>query len=443
MALLLVYSTIISHEDVLATVVEYKIIRDSVHGSIKVDGCFLPLASTPELQRLHNIHQLGLAYLVYPGANHTRFEHSLGTFHVAGRICSSLNLDRIESLMVQAAALLHDIGHLPYSHTFEMVLHEQFGVDHAEISRRLIRGEDSVLADEERSILGKHASVPEALEAMSLNPKDVAGLLDDQHALKQSSRTLEKHESQAHFNTKRYLSQIVSGTVDADQLDYLVRDAHYTGVAYGVIDIDRLVETFDIYNGDLVIDKSGLSAVEGMLVARALMFSSVYYHKTVRIPELMLAKAVELLGKDAIDRIHRKTDAGLLAYLESQGGYSREIATCLKYRKLYKRAYAIAVTDVRDEDWSKIDELGNVGRRRAVEADIARRAGIPSGNVIMDVPSTELPLTEPRISLMDVRILDGKRVRLLPRMSSIASSLQFRRAHDWAIMVACPEKDKA
>ncbi len=323
-----------------------------------------------------------------------------------------------------------------------MVLHEQFGVDHAEISRRLIRGEDSVLADEERSILGKHASVPEALEAMSISPKDVAGLLDGQHTLRQSSRALEKHGPQAHFNTKRYLSQIVSGTVDADQLDYLVRDAHYTGVAYGVIDIDRLVETFDIYNGDLVIDRSGLSAVEGMLVARALMFSSVYYHKTVRIPELMLAKAVERLGKDSIDHIHRMTDAGLLAYLESQGGYSREIATCLKYRKLYKRAYAIAVTDVCEDDWSKIDALGNVERRRTAEEDIARRAGIPSGKVIMDVPSAELPISEPRMSLMDVRILDGKRVRLLPRMSSIASSLQFRRAHDWAIMVACPEKDK-
>ena len=421
---------------------EHKTIRDSVHGSIRVDHEFLALAAAPELQRLHSIHQLGLAYLVYPGANHTRFEHSLGAFAVAGRMCSSLGLDARESSMVRAAALLHDVGHLPYSHTFEMVLHEQFGIDHAEISRRMIRGEDTVLTEEERKVLGKHVSVPEAIERMGLDPKEVAGLLEGAEA-QRLARGLDRHHGQAHFNSRRYMSQMVSGTVDADQLDYLVRDAHYTGVAYGVIDLDRLVETFDLFNGDLVIERGGLSAVEGMLVARSLMFTSVYFHKTVRISELMLAKAVEGFGPDDIYSMHQMTDATLLSRLNSEGGLCREIATLIKYRRLFKKAYALAVTDVPEGQWEAIDRLGDMGRRRSAEEEIATRAGLEPGHVVIDVPSSELPVSEPRMSLMDVRILQQGKIRLLPRLSPIASALQSRRAYDWAVMVACPERHKA
>ena len=268
----------------------HKIIQDSVHGSVRLDGVFLSLVEAPELQRLHSIHQLGLAYLVYPGANHTRFEHSLGTYAVAGRICTALQLDPKEAELVKCAALLHDVGHLPYSHTFEVVLHDRFGIDHAEISRRLIRGEETVLSEAEERILGDYKTINAVLEAHDIEPEDVARLLEFSHDQAGLQSTLPGgEEGQAFFNERRYLSQIVSGTIDADQLDYLVRDSHYTGVAYGVIDLDRLLETIQIFNGDLVVDKGGLSAVEGMLVARALMFSAVYFHKTVRISELMLA----------------------------------------------------------------------------------------------------------------------------------------------------------
>jgi HD superfamily phosphohydrolase len=425
----------------LVVVADHKIIRDSVHGSIRVDEKYLQLAAAPELQRLHSIHQLGLAYLVYPGANHTRFEHSLGTFRVAGDICSSLGLDEDETSVARCAALLHDIGHLPYSHTFEVALHEQFGIDHAEISKRLIRGEESIISEDEKSILGDVACVPEALELMGLDPREVARLVSGSDSPSEQS-LLDRHEGQAHFNKKRYLSQIVNGTVDSDQLDYLIRDAHYTGVAYGVIDLDRLVETFDIFNGDLVIDRGGLTAVEGMLVARALMFTSVYFHKTVRISELMLAKAVESLGPDDIFSMHRMTDATLLARLEAEGGYCREIATLIKYRRLFKKAYAVPAMEIAEGDWDKVEAYGGMRARRAAEERIARKAGLAPGHVIIDVPSTELPVSEPRISLTDVRIKDGSKVHMLPRMSPIAASLQSRRAHEWALMVACPEKHR-
>ena len=417
---------------------DFKIIRDSVHGSIRVDAPFLPLIEANELQRLHNVHQLGLANLVYPGANHTRLEHSLGTFAVAGRLTRSLGLDEDEDLLVRSAAMLHDLGHLPYSHTFEMVLHEQFGIDHVEISRRLIRGEESIVSDEEAAVLGSVSTVVEALEGQGVDPTEVAHLLEPAPPSSSPQKTLSRHGDQAHFNERRYMRQVVSGAMDADQLDYLVRDAHYTGVAYGVIDLDRLVETVSLFNGDLVVDRGGVSAVEGMLVARALMFSSVYFHKTVRIAELMLAKAVELMDPDEVGRIFKMTDSTLLSHLVAEGGYSREVATRIKYRKLYKMAYALPVMDVDEDRWGEIEELGRMRDRRRLEEEIAGRVGLESGQVIIDVPSNELPVSEPRITLADIRILDGTRVRLLPKVSSIAQSLQNRRVHEWALMVACP-----
>ncbi len=420
----------------------HKTVHDSVHGGIRVEGVSLALLDVPELQRLHSIHQLGLANLVYPGANHTRFEHSLGTFEVAKRVCSSLQMDKGEARIVECASLLHDVGHLPYSHTLEFVLHDQFGIDHAEISRRLIRGEITVLSDSDRAILGHYSTIPETLERHDVNPKEVAGLLEGITA-PSAQRTFGRQRGQVHFNERRYLPQLVSGPVDVDQLDYLKRDAHYTGVAYGVIDLDRLVQTMQVFNGDLVIDRGGLSAVEGMLVARALMFSAVYFHKTVRIAELMLAKAVEKVGKREIERIQGMTDSTLLSHLASMGGYFQEMATLIKYRRLFKKAYSVPTLSLDRDRWKDIDSMGEISKRRAIEEEIARRAGVPSEHVIIDVPSSELEISEPRIALTEVRILDGGRVKMLPRISAIAASLQMRRSHESAVMVACPERDKA
>lgn len=421
---------------------DHKVVHDAVHGSIELEGVALALLEVPELQRLNSIHQLGLAYLVYPGANHTRFEHSLGVFSVARKICTSLRMDEDEALLVECAGLLHDVGHLPFSHTFEFVLHDQFGIDHAEVSRRLIRGEESALSEQDKKILGKYQTIPEALEKNSIDPKAVAGLLEGTAPSSTGQRTLHRVKGQAHFNGKRYLAQLVNGPVDADQLDYLKRDAHYTGVAYGVIDLDRLLATLEIFNGDLVIDRRGLSAIEGMLVARALMFSSVYFHKTVRISELMLAKAVEELGKKEIVNIHSMTDAGLLGYLVSKGGYQEEVATLIKYRRLFKKAFGVPVSDVSEEAWELVDSLGAMRQRRKMEAEIAHRAGVDPRHVVIDIPSSELGVSEPRISLTNIRVVDRGRVHMLPRISSIAASLQFKRVHEFAVMVACPAKHR-
>ncbi len=357
---------------------------------------------------------------------------------MADRMCASLRINEDETSIVKCAALLHDIGHLPYSHTFEMVLHEQFGIDHVEISKRLVTGHDTVVSDEESAVLGGKLRVVDALEQQGIDPGAVSALLTGAAKEGDEQKTLNECRGQVHFNDRRYLGQMICGPVDVDQLDYLMRDAHYTGVAYGVIDLDRLLDTVRVFNGDLVVEKGGVSAVEGMLVARALMFSTVYYHKTVRIAELMLAKAVEMLDSGDIEAVFKMTDSSLLSHLVAQGGYSREVATRIKYRRLFKKAFAIAAQDVEEGQWDAVEAIGDFRTRRRLEEDIAAKAGIDPGQVVIDIPSHELPISEPRMSLMDIRIVDGDRVRLLPRVSSITQSLVSRRVYDWAVMVACP-----
>ncbi|MEM2899257.1 MAG: HD domain-containing protein, partial [Thermoplasmata archaeon] len=257
---------------------KYKTIHDPIHGSIKMEGSLLDLLETPEVQKLHGIHQLGLAYLVFPGAHHTRLEHSLGVCHFAKRMAEELNLSKEEKLTVQAAGLLHDLGHGPYSHTLEHVLHMKLGIDHMELTKDIITGKHDSIKDFNDGRYRIH----EILEKAGLDPKKVASLVTGED--NENNFELFSKES----TEKRYLAQIIHSPIDADQIDYLLRDSHYTGVAAGTIDNHRLLQTLALHNGELVITKGGINALEGMLVARALMYSTVYFHKTVRIAEGML-----------------------------------------------------------------------------------------------------------------------------------------------------------
>ncbi len=414
---------------------DYKIIHDTVHGSIKLQGLFLDLLETPEIQRLHGIHQLGLAYLVFPGANHTRLEHSIGACFVAGRLADALGLNEEEKKLVMAAAMLHDIGHSPYSHTLEMAVHGDMQADHMEITRDIILGERRILsqeyADQDRYY------IPDLLKKYGLKPKDVASLITGSLAENDSPR-IEDYPSQKNqifFNEKRYLAQMIHGSIDADQIDYLLRDSHYTGVAHGTIDTDRLIQTVEIFNNDLVVHKRGVPAVEGMLVARALMYTSVYFHKTVRIAELMLARAVELLN-EPLGNIHEMIDSELMARMKEKGGIQKDIALMLKYRRLFKRVFTIFKGKASEEEMEVIKNLREPKNRRRAEMDICTRAGIPDGYVIIDVPEKELKITEPRIRATNVKILDNNRLSPLSRFSPLAKALELREVYDWDIMVS-------
>lgn len=383
-----------------------KTIRDSIHGNVALDGLALELMALPEIQRLHGIRQLGFTYLVYPGANHTRMEHSLGTYHVAKRMANSVGLEKSDKEILAAAAFLHDIGHGPFSHTLEYLVHERTGRDHMEITREMIAGKRR-LADS-----GGGEGVRDVLDSHGIDAGDVVSILDGRSG---------------------YLSEMVHGPIDADQIDYLLRDAHYTGVAYGVIDFDRLMQTVRIHDGHVVVEKKGISAIESMLVARSLMYSAVYLHKTVRIAELMLMRAVK--RAEPFD-FSQMVDGELVEHLKGMGDFQRDIALRLKYRRLFKRAYVRSLSEM---DRGEKECLADIDTEE-MEEEIARKAGLDEGYVIVDVPGRDILLSEPRLKKMDVKILDGE-IKPLSGYTPLANALQMRGVTEWGIMVCCPRRD--
>jgi len=450
---------------------EYKTVHDTVHGSIKVDGVLLELMETPEVQRLHSIRQLALAYLVFPGANHTRFEHSLGTAHIANRMARELSLKPEEAKLIRVAGMLHDLGHGPFSHTLEYLHHQHKGLDHMAITKGLITGELDMFAPEGKKRGAKGAKgtgdihseaildgerrggrIPKILEEYGLDPEEVAGLIAG--PLPNDDGTLEVFASARHsqtvFCSRRYLHECIHGPLDADQVDFLLRDAHYTGVAHGVLDVDRLMQTLAIQNNELVVEKSGINAVEGMMVARALMYSSVYFHRTVRIAEVMLSRAVERLDLDEEDlaAVSRMVDMDLLTYLESQGGFQSSIVKALRLRHLYKAAYIATREELNGKDKGEEDytallalrELEDVRKRREREDEIARRISAPEGTVSIDIPAKEVLLSEPRIHKTGILILDKGKLRPLERYTPLARALEIRDVPSWVIMVSCAKR---
>jgi len=422
---------------------EHKTIHDSVHGSILVDGVFLDLIQTAEFQRLHDIKQLGLAYLVFPGAHQTRLEHSLGTYQIAKLMCGSLDIDEGRAESIMCAALLHDIGHAPFSHTLEWFLKDQFGFTHEELTANIITGKDSILPDIDRTLLDGAPTIPEILEKHSVSPKEVAKLVTGDGPGMHPEQALLSGKRKVRPEDLSYPYQMIRGPIDCDQMDYLIRDSHYTGVAYGVIDRDRLLHTLRIRNGVLLVDKGGIPAVEGMLVARALMYTSVYFHKTVRIAELMLAKAAEKMGRREMDSARKQNDSGFLSALKEHDELSEKLLTSLKYRRLYKTALVWKLSEMDEGQIALLKKLCSYREKTAIEESIRRRAGSPPGSVVVDVPGEEILNSEPRISSVNIGVLDNNKVRPLSRVSPLASAVQLRKVQDWVLLVACPPQYRA
>jgi hypothetical protein len=246
-----------------------RVFRDPVHGLIEFKGADRPicdLLETHAVQRLRRIRQMGWAWLVYPGAEHSRFGHALGAFHVASRVVTQLKLDPTVGRHVKVAALLHDIGHGPFSHAWE---HLFAGSDHERWGARIV---------------AEDAELRAALE--HLEP----GLPDTLRA----------------FWGKTYkpafARKLVSSQLDVDRLDYLLRDGHYSGAGYATYDLDWIIHALQVEDvrvdtddpGDLVVDyRRGMYAVEQYLFARSYMYSQVYHHKTVRAAEWMFVKLAE------------------------------------------------------------------------------------------------------------------------------------------------------
>ena len=402
--------------------VESKTIRDPIHGDIKLEGLFLDLIEAPEFQRLYNIKQLGFAHLVFPGAHHTRLEHSLGTFFMASQTSNILNLTENEKKILGCAALLHDIGHGPFSHTLETLLRDSLNVDHVDLTEKLILGEHAIFEFKEKEFIDS-PSVFDVLNKHSIDQRNITDIIKGE-------------------TPRKYLSQLLNSSIDVDQLDYLIRDAYYTGVAYGMIDINRFIQTLMINDDVLAVKKKGVGVVENILMARTLMYSSVYFHKTVRIAELMLSKAIELMeDKDPFD-FFKMTDAELVNYLKNKNGFQYEIITSLKYRRLFKQSYAVSNSDLDNNQREMVKKLDDLKTRRKKEIEFEETLNIPRGHIIIDVPYSELHLSEPRIDQTDIMIVDKNMVKSLDDYTPVGGAVRSRVIPDWAIMIITDEKHR-
>lgn len=340
-------------------------IKDPVHGYIQVSDAERAVLDTPPMQRLRRIRQLAAAYLTYPGAEHTRFHHSLGVMHVAGRIADRLQglglIDGGEGQRLRLAGLLHDIGHGPFSHLFEEVM-EGRGLTHEDMSRRIIR------ESEVANALVEHGFDSEELSDLAV------GRLDG----------------------KPFLNQVVAGQFSADNMDYLMRDSYFTGVEYGRVDINRLINSLDLLDGGLAMDTTALYALEAFVIARYEMFKAVYFHRTVRAAAVMLVRAMEYaderLGFTSFESVGdylRLDDAHVLVRLETlrgaRDGPSRtayELWRMFRDRRLLKCAYE-RVVHRRDPFIVNLLTHGDI--RAGLEEEIAERAGVDRSFVAIDV----------------------------------------------------------
>ncbi|HJM67110.1 MAG TPA: HD domain-containing protein, partial [Candidatus Thalassarchaeaceae archaeon] len=357
-----------------------RVINDTIHGSFSIDGVREELLSTPEFNKLSHIKQLGLAHLVFPGAHHTRFEHSLGVSHIAGKMADSLSLSNEESTIVEVAAMLHDVGHGPYSHTLEHILHERGGADHMHITEGIITGDYDILSDEERTLFPERRTVPEILESYGIDPKEVASLIHGPGAGGKERNLFHWGEGAEAFESEDHtLAHLVHGPVDCDQMDYLLRDAHFTGVRHGIIDHHRLIHCMERHSGDIAVTEGGLSALEGMMTARALMYSAVYFHKVTRITEVMLSRAVERSSDSLPEAVEmqRMVDAEVWHAMDSAGPFAKDMLKRLKYRRLLKNCVTRRMEELTSDQIDRLVFLAtNADERIQVEDEIARRSGL-------------------------------------------------------------------
>jgi HD superfamily phosphohydrolase len=392
-----------------------KSIFDPVHGTVVLEGAALELVGTREFQRLWGIRQTGFAHLVFPGANHTRLEHSLGTYSMAGRVAERLGLDSDSRELVKSAALLHDLGHGPFSHTLDGPMVEVLGHGHEAVSRDIVEGTKG------------GGEVHQILEAWGIEPRAVADLVDPLVRVRGPST----------------LREVLHGAVDADRIDYLQRDAHYTGVAHGAIDAARLLDTMRSVRGHLVFAEKGRSAVEGFLVGRALMYSTVYYHKTVRAAEMMAQAALERMPgfPDAVRDAFDWTDGEWIHNVRAAGGLSADLVDGLVSRQLYKRVHGRrSLASAPRRAWRRF--LERPADRRRLEDEIAARAHAPPGSVLLDLAGL-VPRGDPAQDWGEIALtVDGKLTHPF-RRPSLWLLLATRPPSDWAVSVYAADRYRA
>ncbi len=339
---------------------DFEVIRDPLWDNIRLDGPAVALLDTAPMQRLRYVRQLGHAFLVYPGATHTRFEHALGAYHLTRRALSALEergelklVPEEDCVAARLAALLHDIGHYPFSHALEEAgfpHHEKLGV--ARLARE-----------------------PLVSELVRVGVPGLAGKIG-QFITGQSQSPLRG---------------LISGSLDLDKIDYLSRDARMCGVPYGAVDVDRLLASLTLLEVtpgkiELGVQEKGISALESLLFAKYQMYRNVYWHHAVRSATCMFKRAVRAavaIGALSAETLADATDDALTERLFAAD--PTHLARAVHGRRLFKRALDLPASEIpaERESWTRT----RVDLLESVEDQLAEEAGLARGELLLDLPS--------------------------------------------------------
>jgi HD superfamily phosphohydrolase len=373
-------------------------IKDPLWKNISLSRGMLQVAAHEAFQKLNAIRQLGPTYLVYPGATHTRLNHSFGVFHLARRmilnllgggtstagepasadlIVSKLSLEGTKAFL--CAALLHDLGHYPYAHSLKDVglrSHESLTAE------RILQADLSTLIRQE----------------LKTDPELVAAIIDP--SLSHQSGELS------------FFRNLLSGVLDPDKLDYLNRDAYFCGVPHGIQDVDFILAEIRPHADGLIVTEKGLSAVESILFAKYLMYKTVYWHKTVRIATAMIKKAVLMALREAVlqpEDLYWLDDYQFSSLTEKHTFAPFQLIRRVISRRLYKLAAAVPF----DPNNQLHLKLQDVHDRLGFEADLGKAVekllgrSLPLESLIIDVPEPinfeiNLPVLHPETGVMTV-----------------------------------------
>jgi len=394
-------------------------IKDPVHGYVYITEAEKQLIDSYPVQRLHRLRQLAGSEFVYSGANHTRFEHSIGVMYLAGKLTENQNLSQLlseeEIQIVRMAALLHDVGHGPFSHVFEHLLVKFLNKTHEDMTRWIIQ------KSELRDIISGLGYDADAVGKLAVGELRRRG--------------------------KAFLDQIIQSAVDVDKLDFVVRDTYHTGAEYGYVDIFRLIHMLDVLGENLAVDVGALSALESFVLARLESFRSIYFHRVGRAAQIMLATAMEK-AKDELGLVDFDSPEDYLALNDytvwtklKECKKSRGIMENLERRKLLKCAYD-RTFHVREKMVPSIFSVDEI--REQMRNKIASEAGVEPQAIVIDVPTVpSVPyhhsdLLEPMEIPVFQKTRTGEKIPL--RLSDISSVFDVLRGFINILRVYTDEK---
>ena len=409
--------------------------RDPIHGFVKLFDKEMALINTRVFQRLRRIRQLAMTFLVYPGAVHTRFDHSIGVMHIAGRICAKLRelnpeIVREEDLArIRFAALLHDIGHGPFSHVSEALL------------ERYAPAETRIGATREKI----HEKI--TVDILETDPEINEILSDDEREF-----VVEMIRGQ---ETQNWQRDIVSSELDADKMDYLLRDAYFAGVKYGVYDLEKLIESClidsDKTETSLAINSKGIYALEQLLLARYHMTQQVYWHRVSLISNEMIIRGITLAikgGNQEMGALYRYNENNKAAFVQQYLDYHDEkvvdlLKSCAQekacdiFNRLYSRNLFKMVAELRLKGENRKTQRRLIGmadehsreRQSEKEKEIAERLNIDADYVIIKPLQIRNPNYGSRSYILNpeaITIFDEKQSESRS-MSDYTSELFFAR----------------